>query len=118
MSDSKFIGDIKYIVCYLNNIKKDSIIYIFDYSAYLLKMDSGIPINKYDLVNNGNMGYKGAKRYIEEIDNYCLNNKCIFLLNKDLLNNGHTQVNRDILRYVVGNYKYKEELAFLDVYEN
>ena len=52
--------------------------YLFGYFAYLTKLTYEIPINKYDIINNGNMGYGGYKQYIEEIDQYCQNNKCIF----------------------------------------
>ena len=107
-----------YITTYLKNVSSNYDIYIFDYSSYILKIESNIPINKFDLINNGNMGYKGHFKYIEEIDDNCNNNKCLFFLNSDLLNNNDTQINSDIIKYVVDNYKYKEKLLFLDVYEN
>ena len=33
-----------------------------------IKLNLDIPINKYDIINNGNMGYNGSKNYIKEID--------------------------------------------------
>ena len=118
LSESSYVADNKYITCYLNNIKNDADVYIFDDNAYILKMNADIPINKYDLINNGNMGFKGYYNYINEIDKNCSSNKCIFFLNDDILKSNKTQINSDIIKYVVDNYKYKEDLLYLSVYVN
>ena len=78
-------------------------LYILNGSSYLVKLNLNIPINKYDLINNGNMGYKGSIKYINEIDKYCKNNKCLFIINDNDLDDKTIQTNKDILMYVVKN---------------
>lgn len=79
--------------------------YILGIYAYFIKLNNDLPINKYDLINNGNMGYHGASKYIAEIDEHCQKNQCIFVINDEELNTKKTiQTNRDILKYVVNNY--------------
>ena len=64
-----------------------------------------MPLNKYDIINNGNMGYKGYKGYIKEIDKYCKKNKCLFIINEgELSGEVVNQVNHNILKYVDKKY--------------
>ena len=85
---------------------KDHKLYIFGNYAYVIKLALDIPINKYDLINNGNMGYNGAERYIKEIEETCQKEKCLFIVKEsELTRRGFNQTNNDILRYVVDNYK-------------
>ena len=80
--------------------------YFFGYFAYLIKLNYDLPITKFDLINNGNMGYGGAKKYIEEEDDYCKDNKCIFVIcEKELLMEDGNQTNKEILQYVIDEYK-------------
>ena len=93
--------------------------YIFGSFAYLMKLNYEIPINKYDIINNGNMGYNGAKIYIEEIDNYCKENKCMFIMNDFEESVSITiQTNMDILKYVQNNYRKVYGSNILSVYIN
>lgn len=80
--------------------------FIFGRFSYIMKLNHEIPITKYDIINNGNMGYNGANRYIEEIDNYCKNNKCLFIINDQEESISITiQTNMKILEYVQKNYQ-------------
>lgn len=79
-------------------------LYLLDSRAYLVKMDLGIEINKYDLINDGNMGYKGEIKYVEEIDDYCGKNKCLFIVNDEEVEQNVNQINEYITSYVVENY--------------
>lgn len=77
--------------------------YLLGNFSYVVKLFNGSDINKFDLINNGNMGYKGSSKYIEEIAEYCSNNKCLFIIesrNEESTN----QTNTDILEYVEDNY--------------
>ena len=42
-------------------------LYIISKSAYTFKLEGNIPINKYDLLNNGNLGSGGHQKIIKEI---------------------------------------------------
>lgn len=83
--------------------------YIFTNMAYLIKLDIDYPINKFDLINNGNMGYNGNKRYIEEIDDYCKDEKCIFFINELEMNDkAGNQTNQNILHHFSDIKVYKK----------
>ncbi len=85
---------------------KDYRLYILASNAYLYKLEYGIPINKYDLINDGNMGYNGSKVYVEEIDNYCKKNKCLFMIDSSETVQDFNQVNREITGYIINNYLF------------
>lgn len=88
-------------------------LYIFVDIAYLIKLDMDIQINKYDLINNGNMGYKGEYKIINELEDRCTTNKCMFILSKTDAGN---QLNEDILNYVKDNYNYIDSVNIFDIY--
>ena len=93
--------------------------YLFGHFAYLVKLNNNIPINKYDLINDGNMGYDGANKYMSEIDKYCKSNDCIFFINnRELELTENVQTNKKILEYVVNNYNQKFSSNVFDVYTN
>ena len=93
--------------------------YFFGYFAYLIKLNYDLPITKFDLINNGNMGYGGAKKYIEEVDDYCKDNKCIFVIcEKELLMEDGNQTNKEILQYVIDEYKKIYFSPLYGVYTN
>ena len=93
--------------------------FIFGRFSYLMKLNHNIEINKYDIINNGNMGYNGANKYIKEIDKYCSNNKCLFIINDEEDKISETvQTNMEILNYVKKNYYKKYGSNIFSVYTN
>lgn len=75
----------------------------------------------YQLIRNrSNMGYRGAKGYIEEIDNICSNKDCIFIIDNSLYKSNVevTQMNEEILDYVYSNYNKIDSYKTLDVLVN
>jgi len=92
---------------YIKNNKFDKV-YILGNFSYLIKLNNNLPINKYDIINNGNMGYKGYKGYIKEIDKSCLKDSCLFIISDEEIDTKRNiQTNREILIYIKDNY-YKE----------
>ena len=85
---------------YINKIKSnyENIYFFLDDKAYLIKLDINYPITKYDLINNGNLGYNGEKKYIRSLDNICKKESCIFFIgnNKNTL---ISQTNKNIIDY-------------------
>lgn len=80
-------------------------LFIFSNFAYRFKLDNNIRIDKFDLINNGNMGYNGNNKYISEINKYCKNNKCLFLIGISELDRiNPNQINLEILDFVYDNY--------------
>lgn len=92
----------------------DSKLFITSRFAYMFKISLNMPIDKYDLINNGNMGFNGIDKYINEIDNYCKENKCVFLLFMQEYNDNSkdNQTNKDITKYVLKNYNKREDLGY------
>lgn len=94
-----------------NYIKKSQdIIYIISHEAYLFKLEADMPINKYDLLNNGNLGKSGVKKLINGIKDNCNNKQCTFIINYNLTDNNrkenrYSQYNQEIIYYVIDNYK-------------
>ena len=100
---------------YLKEKGKEYRIYNFTYDAYFFKLDLRKNINKYDFIWNGNMGYKGEDTYIKEINDYCKNNKCMFIIDKTNIykRNYHDTINLKILKFVDNNYnEIKDDKIF------
>ena len=87
--------------------------YIFDDLSYLIKLDMNLQIGKYDLINNGNMGYRGENNIIEKLEEKCSNNSCMFVLPKNEVDN---QINKSILKYVKDNYIKINNINIFDIY--
>lgn len=81
-------------------------IFYFSRDSYLFKLDLNENINKYDFIWTGNLGYKGKEKYLREIKDYCSDNKCMFIINKDCIYNRlkNEQINLEILKYVEETY--------------
>lgn len=106
------LEDYVYYNSYLFNNDFDNF-YVFDDLSYLIKLDMNLQISKYDLINNGNMGYKGEYKIIQELKDKCLNNSCMFVLPKNEVDN---QINKSILNYVKDNYNYIDSVNIFDIY--
>jgi len=91
--------------------------YVLGNFSYLVKLISNRDINKFDLINNGNMGFDGANRYIEEIDEYCSENKCLFIL-ENREEESTNQTNVDILKYIEDNYLAQISGSIYKIYTN
>lgn len=105
---------------YIDEVRDDyDYIYFFSRNAYYVKMNVLYPLTKYDLINNGNMGYNGSVKYIEEVDNLCKENSCMFILYKyEFRENNISQTNKDLVDYVKDNYTYFKEINDFDIYIN
>ena len=86
-----------------NNKKR---IFIFTDDAYILKIAMNKEINKFDLINTGNMG-ADEKNYINEIEKICKNKNCIFIANKVPAG----QLSPTIINYVNKNYNNCGEIT-------
>ena len=65
------------------------------------------------------MGYHGEDKYIYEVDNYCEENKCLFILNRyEFGNDFSTQTNRNLYDYVIDKYNKIDSIDFFDIYSN
>ena len=72
--------------------------------AYIYMLEYDMLVDKYNLINDGNMGYRGSKKYVNEIDDYCSKNKCMFVIKSNEVVKNYNQVNREITGYVINKY--------------
>lgn len=101
----------KYIANYINNI--DDELYIISQNSYLIKLEANIKINKYDLLNEGNLGSKTENDIINEIENNCSNKKCQFLLDENNIDYAKT-----ITKHIKNKYQRYHIVANLVIYKN
>ena len=84
-----------------------------------MKLEEAKTIGIDDLINNGNMGYKGSEKYIKEIDKNCKKNKCIFFINEfELTNNENFQTNKAILVHFTKKYQKIYSSSMFNIYIN
>jgi len=116
MVGSHLSDTVSYINSYIDKYEWDRY-YLLGNFSYIVKLSNGDKINKYDLINNGNMGYDGASRYIKEIDDYCSNNKCLFIVEyRDKYSTNQTNV--EILKYINRNYLKEIGGNVFEIYTN
>lgn len=94
-------------------------LYIFGVFSYIIKLDLDIPINKFDLINNGNMGYNGANKYLKELKENCSKKKCLFIVNENEYDtDNYIQTNQEILALPINNYRKIYSTTVYGVYAN
>lgn len=114
--DDNTISNIKEVSNYL---KENKDVYIINDKAYVYKLESDIPINKFDLLNDGNLGKDGDIRLIKEIEYKCKEKVCTFLMREDeIYDDTLTQTNRQIINYINDNYKKVGKIIDLTIYQN
>jgi len=114
---TEIVSTLKYISNYVNRVKEE--LYIIDRNAYFIKLESNIEINKYDLLNAGNLGKGGEKKIINEIEENCNNKKCIFLIELEASqNNPKLEYAKETKDYVKSKYKRHNVVGNLVVYKN
>lgn len=87
-------------------------VYFLMYESYMFKIMLNIPINEFDLLNNGNLGSAGSKGIIDKLDN--LDDDSIFLISNVFQEGQH---NKEVYDYVCDNYKYVEQFSYFMVYK-
>ena len=95
------------------------VVFFLGTDSYLRKLNLNIPINQFDNINNGNMGYHGVKNYIFKIEKICEDKKCMFVFNdNEATGKQKSQTNQFILNYVKDNYKQYYSSVDFDLYKN
>lgn len=94
---------------------KDSRIFIFNFYSYFIKISLDKKLDKFDLINIGNMGADESK-YIKEMDKICSNKKCIFILDEKAFTTYTSQINPIVRDYVLNNYDYCGKINSRDSY--
>lgn len=81
----------------------------FSNESYYVKILLNEKIDKFDLINKGNMGSVEDK-YIDEIDEICKREECQIILNYNEFDKEGAQLNYIIRDYVVKNYEVCKKL--------
>ena len=71
-------------------------------------------INKFDLINNGNMGYRGDKKLLNNVHDMCSNNYCLFIFDKRI----GGQLNLFIIEDIIMNNNYIDSKYGYVIYSN
>ena len=95
--------------------KLDGISFFINSSGYIMKLETGESINKYDLLSKGN---NGTKDISEEISSICSNQKCYFWLTSFLYKNNYNQYNKELHEYIIKNYQEFEQINGVSIYTN
>ena len=113
---SEIIKDMTDLVELANNNYDN--VYNFTSLSYITKLLADVPINKYDLINYGNMGYNGEAKILEEIKKTCAKETCFFLINQQELyeRDDRMQTSYKILNYVDTNYELKRSIYIYNIY--
>lgn len=90
----------------------DREIYLLGADAYYFKIIQDKDINKLDLVNDGNWGYNGGKKIVNEIKKH---DDALFII-YDVDFNKKSQINKDALYYVKNNFNKIDTVGVYDVY--
>ena len=108
------LAESKIILEYLSNY--DESFFIMG-NAYVMKLYNHLKIGKYDMLLNGNLGYHGDSRVIQEIDDICQKESCVFFIEKQEFKK-YSQFSRKIYSYVLENYYFVSGNEIFFVYEN
>lgn len=100
---------------YLKNSSKHT--FIIDGDAYIYKLNTGIKINKYDLLNNGNLGKNGEKKIIKDFERICKKEECTFLVYDEKIEKD-MQLNKEIIKYIKNNYTKEGNIYYIGIYKN
>ena len=88
-------------------------------SGYILKLEANIPINKYDMLLNGNIGKNGTNRIINDFNQICKKEQCSFWVNNsNYETKDYNQYNKELHEYVVNNYIKDEDMLGFTIYRN
>lgn len=100
---------------YIDNNENKNII-ILSNNTYFLKIINDLDITYYDLLNYGNHGYDGNNKIINRIKS---EKNPTFIVNVDAYKekSRRQQFNREIVKYVLDNYKQVEILDNYVIYE-
>ena len=115
--DNNSIKSLKNINYIIN--KLDGRIFLISGYSYLIKLELGYSIDKYDLLCDGNLGHGGYMRIISEFDDICYNNKCSFVVDMDeFYKSNVSQYNIGILKYISSNYNFVNNFDSIYIYTN
>ena len=106
--EAKYYDNAKIIEDNVKNLKDA---YFIMYEAYYNKLLLGLPINKYDMLLQGNMGYDGENRVIEYFDSLPKGTK--FILYREF---EQGQASLKIYNHIKQNYGLKKSFDKYEVY--
>lgn len=111
-----YIHNYEYSLEQAEKLEYDNL-FVFSSHSYFLKLSQKQKLNKFDLINNGNMGYKAHIGYIEDIESICKKQSCVFIVEK-IQDGKYNQTNKEILEYPQNHYELKYGIGQFEIYKN
>lgn len=84
---------------YIKNNSEDYDVHIISFNSYFTKLENDLPIDEFDLLNYGNLGYNSYNRYIDRINN---NDRDMLFIISDK-EYKVTQLHNEIIEYIIDN---------------
>ena len=121
-----FLKNVGYVF-YNNIVSKSDVIsstkdgdyyFIIGPEAYFIKLYSGDVISKYDFLLNGNMGYHGDRRVIQDISQMCFDHQCQFYVSKGIVFSADNQFSKEVYDYVLNHYQFVNGSSYFDIYKS
>ena len=106
--EAKYYNDANTIKKNVDNLDKA---YFIMYEAYYNKLLLNLPINKYDMLLQGNMGYDGENNVIKYFDSLPMGTQ--FIMYRGFENG---QASLKIYNHIRNNYKFKKSFDKYEVY--
>lgn len=106
--ESKYVNDSKVVKDEVNNLENT---YFIMYEAYYNKLLLNLPINKYDVMLSGNLGYKGEEKTIKYFDSLPIGTK--FLMYREY-EGGQSPLS--IYNHIKNNYRLSKSFDKYELY--
>lgn len=81
--------------------------------SYFVKLENDLPIDEFDLLNYGNLGYNSYNKYVSKISNSDKDSLFILYYDEDLV----TQLHKEIINYIIDNSILIDNICGYNVYK-
>lgn len=105
---------------YINRIKEDyngdiKNLYFDSEYSYLVKLYYGIPISKYDLMVDGNLGFHNKDNTYKDLEKHCKKEKCTFYIYSGVADDSQWI---EFRKFITNHYKKTGEFDIMDIYSS
>lgn len=114
-NSGSYIDRLEVIHEYLDS-KDDYDYYFTELYGYLYKLYYNIPVNRYDFMISGNMGYFNKDKIYNEIENNCKINKCVFFVDASYLDDGSQW--KETSLWIKSKYNWESIMYPFEIYSN
>lgn len=116
---SEFTYRLDYLYNYLEKKDYDYVsasYYFTDLYGYAFKLYYDVPVNQYDFMISGNLGFFTKEKRFKEIEDNCKENKCIFFIEDSYGLKGNQW--SEFALWVINRYEKEDSFYTMKVYSN